>query len=96
MVQTEYDEATPLAGAQSMLSAYANSRLIVATNMQGHGVFSLSRTPCIERGVADFLTRGVLPDQRETRCVFEPERGAPHDASPHPLREEFGGRLTLW
>jgi len=72
LVHAEHDAATPLAGARRTLEALPAARMIVSRGMLGHGVFGMSGTPCVEKGVGRYLLTGVLPPARSTVCDFRP------------------------
>jgi len=99
MVHAEHDTATPFAGAQRTLGAMPSAHMIVARGMLGHGVFGMSGTPCVEKGVGRFLLTGQLPDGRSSDCAFAPSPPSrtTRDAGPWPsargLREELRTRL---
>lgn len=96
MVQAEYDGATPLKGARTMLGEFPNAYLVVARNVQSHGVFTVSNTPCVEHAVADFLVRGTLPATRESSCLGEGDDTWRQNTTRRPLHDEFGGRMAIW
>lgn len=97
MVQAEYDHSTPLSGARQMRDTFSNLYLVIARNLENHGVYSLSRTPCIERAVPLFFLEGTLPAQRTTSCVEEARNDLPQ-ASPESLHThtEFWRRFRIW
>lgn len=90
MVQSEFDEATPLVWARRMLHVLPNARLIIATGSANHGIFGTTRTPCIEQGVSDYFIRGQVPEVLETSCQVVSEAdgaaGRNHPRSPTTSR----------
>jgi len=81
LVHAEHDTATPLPGAERTLAAMPSARMIVARGMEGHGVFGMSGTPCVEKAVGRYLLTGAVPAERSTSCAFEPS------AAGRPVRE---------
>lgn len=95
MVQAEFDPATPFEGAINAFDATPRAHMVVARGMQGHGVFAMSATPCVERSVGRFLLTGELPEESLTYCHFEPAPPSRVTREPHeaPTAQELRERL---
>ncbi|KLD76421.1 hypothetical protein Y886_21455 [Xanthomonas hyacinthi DSM 19077] len=61
LIQSEKDTSTPLVGAQHILHAFANARMLLVRNSSLHGVFNFTNSSCIERTAAHYLLTGELP-----------------------------------
>jgi pimeloyl-ACP methyl ester carboxylesterase len=61
MVQSEFDTATPAAGAQRLHQLLPNSRLITLRNAQKHIVYLTYGNPCVDATVTRYLVTGQLP-----------------------------------
>ena len=61
LIQSEKDTFTPLAGAQHILDAFPNARMLLVRRSDLHGVFNFTTSACIERTAAHYLLTGVLP-----------------------------------
>lgn len=69
MVQTQYDGATPLAGATATYNAIATASMVYVTNSYNHGVFSTINNGCADNAVADYLLTGQLPSSQLLVCA---------------------------
>ena len=65
VVGTTYDPASPYEGAQAMVPALGNARLLTLVG-DGHGAYG-GESACIDRGVNRYLLSGALPPA-DTRC----------------------------
>lgn len=61
LIQSEKDTSTPLAGAQHVLHAFANARMLLVRGSDLHGVFNFTNSSCIERTAAHYLLTGDVP-----------------------------------
>ena len=65
VVGTTYDPASPYQGAQAMVPALDNARLLTLVG-DGHGAYG-GESACIDQGINRYLLSGVLPPAG-TRC----------------------------
>lgn len=61
LIQSEKDTSTPLVGAQHILDAFPNARMLLVRRSDQHGVFNFTTSACIERTAAHYLLTGELP-----------------------------------
>jgi pimeloyl-ACP methyl ester carboxylesterase len=61
LIQSEKDTSTPLVGAQHILHAFSNARMLLVRRADLHGVFNYTNSSCIERTAAHYLLTGELP-----------------------------------
>ncbi|GLF94996.1 alpha/beta hydrolase [Streptomyces yaizuensis] len=71
ILQNEWDQATPLIGAQGLRKALRNSRLVVADEAEGHGVYATGRSACADRITTAYLIDGRYP-AADRVCAAEP------------------------
>lgn len=69
MVQTQYDGATPLAGATATYNAIGTASMVYVTNSYNHGVFSTINNGCVDNASADYLLTGQLPSSQLLVCA---------------------------
>ncbi|MOA39912.1 TAP-like protein [compost metagenome] len=62
MLHSEYDSATPIAGAQKAFNALPNARMIAISNEYKHAIFPYG-TACVDRQVANYFLNGQLPER---------------------------------
>lgn len=97
MVQAEYDGKTPLSGARQMRDTFDNLYLVIARNLEDHGIYGRTRTPCVELAVPRFFLEGALPLARTTSCVEEKRTDlAPVSPEHAPEHTEFWRRIRPW
>ncbi|MER5973151.1 alpha/beta hydrolase [Streptomyces sp. NPDC002055] len=61
ILQNEWDDSTPLAGARGLRKAMKGARMVTVAGGEGHGVYANPHPPCVERAVTAYLTTGRLP-----------------------------------
>ncbi|AHI02071.1 pimeloyl-ACP methyl ester carboxylesterase [Kutzneria viridogrisea] len=81
MVQDTHDPATPYEGAVLAHRAFANSRLLTATDQGDHGVYALSGNTCVDTVVEAFLVDGKVP-AGDLTCGGVPLPAPPTAAAP--------------
>lgn len=67
MIQAEYDDQTPAAGALKAFNSLPNTHLVMLKRSYHHGVSFADLSACINRTVGDYLAYGTQPD-RITTC----------------------------
>lgn len=72
MVQSEFDGATPVAGARAGFDALPNASLVYVPDEYSHGLFATGND-CVNEAVARYLI-GEAPGGRETTCAPNPPR----------------------
>jgi pimeloyl-ACP methyl ester carboxylesterase len=82
LIQSEKDTATPLSGANHVLDAFSNARMLLVRNSSQHGVFNFTTSACIERTAARYLLSGALPATRSRAFACNEIFGNPVDALP--------------
>lgn len=82
MVQSQYDSATPTAGANHFFAQLPNARRVYVPNEFQHGVFPYTDS-CVDTTVVRYLL-GETPKERETSCPAQPlaQDGAATPADP--------------
>ena len=80
MVQSQYDGATPTAGANRFFAQLPNARRVDVPNEFQHGVFPYTDA-CVDTSVVRYLL-GEAPTERETTCPAQPLQ---QDAAPAEL-----------
>jgi pimeloyl-ACP methyl ester carboxylesterase len=68
MVQSEFDVATPAAGARRLHRLLDNSRLVTLRNAQKHIVYLTYGNPCVDATVTRYLVTGRMP-VTDVTCV---------------------------
>lgn len=106
LIQSEKDTSTPLVGAQHVLHAFPNARMLLVRGSDLHGVFNFTTSSCIERTAAHYLLTGDVPAlaSRAFSCddIFDrPVDALPGSRSSHaeptPIAEpvESAGHVEL-
>lgn len=95
LIQSEKDTSTPLTGANHVLHAFTNARMLLVRHSSLHGVFNFTTSPCIEGTAARYLLTGALPISRSRAfaCddIFDnpvnalPGRPSPSSVEPTPM-----------
>lgn len=62
MLQSRYDSATPIEGAQNTLNALPKARMIVVENEYQHSIFPYG-TACVDEKIARYFLQGQLPER---------------------------------
>ena len=70
MLQSRYDAATPVEGAQKTLDALPNASMIVIEDEYTHGLFPYNDS-CVDAKVADYFLNGTMPP-RTSSCAGRP------------------------
>ncbi|CAH2897389.1 MAG: secreted peptidase [uncultured Paraburkholderia sp.] len=92
MLQSENDMLTPLAGAQTTLSALPSASMILVNGEYSHGLFPYG-TACVDSNVAHYFLTGAMPP-RNTVCAGYVLPGVVANASAASIKRAFGDSFT--
>ncbi|MEV7829063.1 alpha/beta fold hydrolase [Streptomyces subrutilus] len=94
-VQNEWDSQTPLASGLGLHRALKGSRMALAAGGEGHGVYLIDATSCVNPVVNGYLTTGRLPASdvtcqnppadRQRRLSRNPVEPPPFPSVPGPF-----------
>jgi pimeloyl-ACP methyl ester carboxylesterase len=95
LIQSEKDTSTPLVGAQHILDAFPNARMLLVRRSNQHGVFNFTTSACIERTAAHYLLTGELPATPSRSFACGDTFDNPVDALPGSPSPDAGQPLAV-
>ncbi|HEY4291757.1 alpha/beta fold hydrolase [Luteibacter sp.] len=93
IIQAEFDPVASLRSTNNAFVASPGAFMIVAEGMYGHGVFGMSHTYCVERGVGVYFLRGEVPYARFSKCEFRAQTPSRIHGASQPGISEVRARL---